>query len=169
MALSRFDPSNAGAAAAAPLDVYGFYGHPSVSALSTQASLASYSPEDAFANFGAQYRQGYLVEGAPTLTPVTKTAVAAAGPLPVSISSKDHPLHSQVFRFSQSFVPYPEAAAAFRASSAEATVPAAVFASDVSSSTAASTAAAAAADSVVSSTTEAAAVQSASSTTETTA
>lgn len=98
----RFDPSNT----ASPLDTFKFYSHPSVSALSSQASLASYSPEDAFSNFGAQFRQGYLVEGSPSLTPVPKT-ILQSSQTPISISSKDHPLHGQVFKYSQSFVPYP--------------------------------------------------------------
>lgn len=98
----RYDPSNS----ASPLDTYKFYSHPSVSALSSQASLASYSPESAFNNFGTQFRQGYLVEGSPSLTPLTKTIVQS-DQTPISISSLDHPLHSQVFKYSQSFVPYP--------------------------------------------------------------
>lgn len=97
-----YDPSNSGS----PLDTYKFYNHPSVSALSSQASLASYSPESAFNNFGTQFRQGYLVEGSPSLTPLTKTVVQS-DQTPISISSLDHPLHSQVFKYSQSFVPYP--------------------------------------------------------------
>ncbi|KAE9541659.1 hypothetical protein AGLY_003650 [Aphis glycines] len=97
-----YDPSNS----ASPLDTYKFYSHPSVSALSSQASLASYSPESAFNNFGTQFRQGYLVEGSPSLTPLTKTVVQS-DQTPISISSLDHPLHSQVFKYSQSFVPYP--------------------------------------------------------------
>ncbi|XP_026811434.1 phosphatase and actin regulator 4-like [Rhopalosiphum maidis] len=97
-----YDPSNSGS----PLDTYKFYNHPSVAALSSQASLASYSPESAFNNFGTQFRQGYLVEGSPSLTPLTKTVVQS-GQTPISISSLDHPLHSQVFKYSQSFVPYP--------------------------------------------------------------
>ncbi|XP_025194663.1 mucin-5AC-like [Melanaphis sacchari] len=97
-----YDPSNS----ASPLDTYKFYSHPSVSALSSQASLASYSPESAFSDFGAQFRQGYLVEGSPSLTPFAKTVVQS-DQTPISISSQDHPLHSQVFKYSQSFVPYP--------------------------------------------------------------
>jgi len=104
-----FDPSNA----ASPLDAYRFYSHPSVSALSSQATLASYSPETAFTDFGSQLRQGYLVAGSPSLTPVAKTVIQTSR-TPISISSADHPLHSQVFKYSQSqsFVPYAEAVAA---------------------------------------------------------
>jgi len=97
-----YDPSNAGLA----LDSYRFYNHPSVSALSSQASLASYSPEDAFSNFGTQFHQGYFVEGSPSLTPLPKT-ILQNSQTPISISSKDHPLHSQIFKYTGSFVPYP--------------------------------------------------------------
>lgn len=94
-----------------PLNSYKFYNNnPSVSALSSQSTLASYSPEDAFAQFGGPYRQAY--QGLPSLyppsLPITKTVVQT-GSVPLSIASADHPLHSQVFRFSQSLVPYPQA------------------------------------------------------------
>ncbi|VVC26855.1 Hypothetical protein CINCED_3A006609 [Cinara cedri] len=102
-----FDPSSA--AAGSPLDTFGFYNHPSVTAFSSQASLASYSPEDAFSNFGTnQFRtQGFLVEGSPSLTPLPAKTIVQTSRTPVSISSVDHPLHGQVFKYSQSFVPYP--------------------------------------------------------------
>lgn len=153
-----YDPSSA----AAPLDTYKFYSHPSVSKWASQASLASYSPESAFSNFGSQFQQGYLVEGSPTLTPLTKTVVQSSQ-IPLSISSLDHPLHSQVFKYSQSFVPYPGLVAGNNA--------AAYQPFDVSSSTATpaaasvTTAEAAAADvSVQSTSTPEVAVESSSST-----
>lgn len=110
----RYDPSNTGS----PLDAYKFYNHPSVSGLSKQASLASYSPEAAFLNFGAQFpalQDGYPPAGGPP----SLARPAVAGPVviksshvPLSIASAEHPLHDQVFRFNpQSFVqPYPLAA-----------------------------------------------------------
>jgi len=153
-----YDPSNSGS----PLDTYKFYNHPSVSALSSQASLASYSPESAFNNFGTQFRQGYLVEGSPSLTPFTKTVVQS-DQTPISISSLDHPLHSQVFKYSQSFVPYPglvtgnNNAAAFQTFDVSSTAAPAV------SSTTAATAAAAADVSVQSTSAPDAVVESSSS------
>lgn len=104
----RFDPSSSGGSSS-PLDTYGFYNHPSVAALSSQASAASYSPEDAFSNFDInQFRkQGFLVEGFPSLSPLPAKTVVQTGRTPISISSEDHPLHGQVFKYSQSFVPYP--------------------------------------------------------------
>lgn len=105
----RYDPSHSGS----PLDTYQFYSHPSIAALSSKATLASYSPEDAFTNFGTQYNQGYLVEGSPSLTPASKEfVVQPPSGTPISISSNDHPLHNQVFKFSESYVPYSQAAAA---------------------------------------------------------
>ncbi|XP_050537736.1 dual specificity protein kinase splB-like [Daktulosphaira vitifoliae] len=101
---SLYDPSSD-----SQLDSFKFFDHPSIKAYAGQASMNSYSPETAFTNFDALFKQGYFIEGSPSLTPEANTAniFGIMSGTPMSIASKSHPLHSQVFKYSPSHVPYP--------------------------------------------------------------
>ncbi|XP_050422704.1 platelet binding protein GspB-like [Adelges cooleyi] len=99
-----YDPSSS-----LPLDSSKFFNHPSITAYSGQAALDTYSPETAFTDFGSLFRQGYLIEGSPSLLPTDNvpSIQTIKSVTPVSIASKDHPFHGQVFKYTNAHVPYP--------------------------------------------------------------